>query len=343
MSNNINILISRTDSIGDVVLTLPLAGILKQKYPYSKVFFLGKSYTKDIILLSKNIDKFLDWTEIEKLDKEKQIEKFKTLNIDVVVHVFPVKEIAVISKKAKIKTRIGTSHRIFNLLTCNKPVNFSRKNSPLHEAQLNVKLLKPLGITKEYEKDELIKFYGLKKPNDLKKPFNTLLDNNRVNVILHTKSKGSAREWGLENFKRLIKLLPEDKYKVFLSGTEDEGKLFRKKLIFASNVVDISGQMTLSEFISFINAADVLIAASTGPLHIAAALGKATLGIYPPIKPMHPGRWGPLGENAYFIVKDNECSDCRKGGSCHCMLEITPLQVKSKLEHITKNFHPDKF
>jgi ADP-heptose:LPS heptosyltransferase len=43
------IVISRTDSIGDVVLTLPLAGILKEKYPKAKIIFLGNTYTKPII------------------------------------------------------------------------------------------------------------------------------------------------------------------------------------------------------------------------------------------------------------------------------------------------------
>ncbi|MBK7669733.1 MAG: hypothetical protein IPJ32_21845 [Sphingobacteriaceae bacterium] len=33
--------------------------------------------------------------------------------------------------------------------------------------------------------------------------------------------------------------------------------------------------MTLKQFISFINNADALVAASTGPLHIASALGKS--------------------------------------------------------------------
>lgn len=67
--------------------------------------------------------------------------------------------------------------------------------------------------------------------------------------------------------------------------------------------------MNLKQFISFIAAADGLIAASTGPLHIAAALGKVALGIYPPIKPMHPpGRWAPLGKNASYLVLEKKAA-----------------------------------
>ena len=44
-----NILIVRTDRIGDVVLTLPLAGIIKKHYPECKVTFLVRDYTKEIL------------------------------------------------------------------------------------------------------------------------------------------------------------------------------------------------------------------------------------------------------------------------------------------------------
>jgi len=331
ITDNPTILISRTDAIGDVVLTLPIAGIIKEYYPNSKVYFLGKTYTKDIVLLSKHVDKFINWSEIEKLPINNQINEIKQYYIDIIIHVFPNKDIAKLMKKAGIQLRIGTTHRSFHWNTCNKRINFSRKNSELHEAQLNTKLLTALGIEKEFNLEELVSYYGFENVPPLDAKFRRLLHQKKYNLILHPKSKGSAREWGLDNFKKLIEILPENLFNIFLSGTEEEGKLFRAYLMGHENVTDISGSMTLSEFISFINACEGLVAASTGPLHIAASLGKQALGIYPPIRPMHPGRWKPLGIQADYIVQDNECSDCRKGGSCHCMLELNPELVKEKL------------
>jgi len=327
-----NILISRTDAIGDVVLTLPLAGIIKEFFPNSKVFFLGKSYTKDIILLSKHIDGFINWSELDIIPTKEQIEKIKEYNIDTIIHVFPNKTIAKIAKQAGIKNRIGTTHRTFHWTTCNKLLSFSRKKSDLHEAQLNTKLLKPLGINRKFNLNELVSYYGFSRVKALDEKFTSLYSKDKFNLILHSKSKGSAREWGLDNFKKLIHILPKDQYQIFLSGTEEEGLLFREHLLGEDNVVDISGTMSLQQFVSFINSADGLIAASTGPLHIAAALGKRALGIYPPIKPMHPGRWKPLGINADYLVLNKECSDCRSGGSCHCMHELTPEMVAAKIQ-----------
>ncbi|NLF41723.1 MAG: glycosyltransferase family 9 protein, partial [Bacteroidales bacterium] len=44
-----NLIISRTDAIGDVILTLPLASYLKSLEPGRKIIFLGRNYTKAII------------------------------------------------------------------------------------------------------------------------------------------------------------------------------------------------------------------------------------------------------------------------------------------------------
>ncbi len=328
------ILLSRTDSIGDVVLTLPMAGVLKTLFPESTILFLGRTYTKAVVVCSENIDGFVNWDEIEQLTNEQQkVNRFKALDADVIFHVFPNPDIASLAKKAGIKTRIGTAGRIFHLNTCNKPVLFSRKRSELHEAQLNLKLLKPSGFTNIPKREELAKYFGFTKIAKLDVRFKKMINPHKKNLILHPKSKGSAREWGMENFNELIALLPEEEYQVFISGTEEEGKLFRDKLYLKKeNVTDISGTMTLDQFISFIAHCNGLVAASTGPLHIAAATGIVALGIYPPIKPMHPGRWAPIGKNAGYLVKETGCDDCRKGTSCHCMLEITPHQVKQKLE-----------
>ena len=89
--------------------------------------------------------------------------------------------------------------------------------------------------------------------------------------------------------------------------------------------------MSLKELIAFIQKADGLIAASTGPLHIAAVSGKIAIGLYPPIRPMHPGRWAPIGKKAEALVKNIYCSDCRGSLNCKCLTEISPEEVKSKL------------
>jgi ADP-heptose:LPS heptosyltransferase len=315
-------IISRTDAIGDVVLTLPMAGVLKELYPGSRVLFLGRSYTEEVVKASEHIDGFLNW------DKDKNL---AAAGADTIIHVFPNKQIARLAKRARIKERIGTRNRIYHWWTCNRLVKLSRRHSPLHEAQLNLQLLRPLGAKDHYTLEEIARYYGLSRLAPLPAEIRALIDPQRFNLVLHPKSRGSAREWGLDNFRGLIQLLPKDSFKIFISGTAAEGELVRSLFEEFPFLVNLTGRLSLGQLMSFLSLADGLVAASTGPLHLAAAVGINALGIYPPIRPMHPGRWAPIGPKAKVFVKEGECEDCRQSGNCHCMREIRAEMLRDHL------------
>jgi ADP-heptose:LPS heptosyltransferase len=331
------ILISRTDSIGDVVLTLPLASALRKQYPKSSILFLGSAYTRDVVACCNDVDGFVDWSDIRKMDQESQINFLSSLHVGVILHVFPDKEIASLAKKAKIPFRLGTSHRVFHWFYCNHLVNLSRKSSPLHEAQLNLLLCDSLlhhGLCSFEELNSLMHFHAdQSKAKDI-----NLIDPLKYNLVIQAKSKGSAREWGLDNFVELIKLLPSNQFKIFISGTKAEGNMVRQALIepFGDKVTDLTGRFSLAELITFLSHCDGIVAASTGPLHLSAALGIHAIGLYPPIKPMHPGRWRPIGNNVRVFVSEKDCDSCRKQLSCACMRSISPTDVASYLIEIAQ-------
>jgi heptosyltransferase-3 len=328
--------LSRTDSIGDVVLTLPMAGLIKKNFPQSTVLFLGRTYTRDIVSLSGHIDQFVNFDDIEKAEKNEQIKMLSALNTDVIIHVLPQKQIAKLARKAGIRVRVGTTNRIYHWFTCNKLIRLSRKNSDLHESQLNLKLLSFLNITEEVSLTEMSGYYGFKHIPELPAEFRALLMPGVFNLILHPKSKGSAKEWGLENFKRLIEILPQETYHIFISGTDQDRAQMNDFLESARkrrNVTDITGTLSLRQFIAFINHCDGLVAASTGPLHIAAALGKSAIGIFSARRPIHPGRWQPVGKKVLALVYDESCQTCKSKKDCDCVTRIEPERVKKELEH----------
>jgi ADP-heptose:LPS heptosyltransferase len=128
-------------------------------------------------------------------------------------------------------------------------------------------------------------------------------------------------------------MLDKDKFNIFVSGTAKEKD--RMPWLFeqaGGRVTDITGTMTLQEFIAFIDQCDGLVANSTGPVHIAAALGRDALGIYPPLRPVHPGRWAPIGPHAQFFVLDKQCIAC-KGNKvpCSCIMDVPAAWLKTAL------------
>lgn len=332
LHKNTTFIISRTDNIGDVILTLPMAGILKKYYPDSRIVFLGKTYTRPIVETSENIDSFIDWDQLKTMDYTKQVDIFKGLEADVIVHVFPRKEIAKLASDARIPLRIGTSHRPYNWFFCNENVHFSRKKSNLHEAQLNTILLRQLIPGAPVPLSDIPAFYGTTKIKPLNNKLSDLLSPELFNVILHPKTNKSAREWGLDNYAKLISLLPADKFKIFITGTKSEGLQMQDFLIAnRERVIDLTGQLSLEELIAFISKADALVAASTGPLHIAAALGRRAIGLYAPMHPIDPQRWAPLGQHASYLVLAKKCNDCRKTMDCKCIRSIRPEDVVKQL------------
>ena len=326
------ILISRTDSIGDVVLTLPLAGILKEKFPQAAIYFLGSGYTKDIVESCKNIDYFLVWDD--DLEKRKELfQRIKKLSLDAVIHAFPRRQLARIFSKAHVPVRVGTGRRWYHWFYCNRLPNFTRRGSLLHEAELNIKLLCPLQINETYSLNRIPAYYGLSKntlENTLGEKHKNLLAScaqDRFRLVLHPRSRGSAAEWPLKNYADLIGLLPQNRFYIFLTGTEEEGKEFRPAMPFQENVYDLSGQLSLKELLSWLSQMDAVTASSTGPLHIAAALGICAVGLYSPRRPAHPGRWGPLGKKAHVMVFDSDCPLCRQSKPCKCIEKISPHRV----------------
>jgi ADP-heptose:LPS heptosyltransferase len=330
--------ISRTDSIGDVVLTLPMAGYLKQKFPDSKILFLAKKYTSAIVALSKDIDEIIIYDHLEKLEAKEIAENLMKYQITDFIHVFPNKKLARAVKIANIQNRIGTSHRLFHLLTCNKRVDFTRRKSNLHESQLNFKLIEPLIRDKiNPSLDNVISNLNIENQASTNFSFEGYgIIENRKKIILHPKSQGSAVEWGVSNFIELIQLFQNKDCDVIITGTEEESLFFRDQLPDQENLYDLSGKLTLEQLVTLIQKSDFLVAASTGPLHIAAILDKYALGLYSPRKPIHPGRWQPIGINADYLVFDHECQKCIKGHDCNCISKLEALQVYYKLEDMAK-------
>ena len=340
-------LVSRPDALGDVVLTLPVAGRLRQLYPGCRVVLVGRAYTAAVGAACPWVDAFLNLDELEQLtdqpfvslldlraSEDAQVELLKKWQATAIIHVFPNRLLARLARRAGIPVRIGTRNRWWHWLNCNCLVTLSRRHSPLHEAQLNLQLLAPLGQTASMPLPAVAELVRLAPAVPLAPRWQQLLSARQpgqLNVVLHPRSRGSAREWGLGHFGELARALHAAGHRVFVSGTAAEGEELADWLRQHADYVaaDLTGQLALPEFLAFLAAADGIVAGSTGPLHLAAALGRHALGLYPPIRPMHPGRWGPLGPHAEYLVFDRPtCQDCRANpAACTCIKAIEVAAV----------------
>jgi heptosyltransferase III len=321
-----HVLVCREDAMGDVILAMPVCGLIKKHYPGCKVSFLGRTYTRDVASCCSHIDEFLNYDDWKDQSPEELNRMLQSKQIDVVVHLLKVKPVVQQCAEAAIPIRIGAANVLFYWKYCNRLVLMTRKKSRLSEAQLNIKLLRPLNITQMPARNDVHQYYGLNKIPALLPENKALLNAGKFNLILHPLSNKNAKEWGLHNFSALLKLVDLNRFNIFITGSPQEKEIL-KDWISENNsrVTDLTGKMDMKQLISFIAASDGLIASSTGPVHVAAAAGINTLGLYENRWVKRGERWGPLGKKADFLQCINED-----------MNTITPEMVWQHISNWTK-------
>lgn len=329
------VLVSRTDRIGDVVLTLPLCALLTKKLG-AEVIALSQEYCRPVFEASPYVAQVLEWDGVEKRGRA-QRDLLAHCHADVVLHVYPRMAIANAALAARIPLRIGTSHRWYHWATCNELEHYSRKRSDLHEAQLNVRLARRLLGDVVPSVDSLAGLTTLQPRVPLPADVERLIDPWMTTVVLHPGSGGSGREWPLDRWHDLAWSLDGESFQLLISGSQTERLALEPWLAtLPPNVVDVMGRLDLAELIALLARVDGIVAASTGPLHLAAALGRRALGLYPPTPPMHAGRWAPLGPRAEHISAPRPCHAHAASGTppelgCQCMRGISVGDVKARL------------
>lgn len=321
------ILISRTDAIGDVCLTLPACMALREKFPNAELVYLCSAYTKEVVACFEPIDAVLT---LEELDQASNVTRLDLLGkFDVVIHLFPNKVLAKWCKEAGVKVRIGTAHRLFHFFTCNIRPRFTRRRSDLHEAQLNFKLLAPLGIQSIPSLDQMNRHLAFL-PQETH-GFSEYKKEGQI-ILLHPKSNGSGVEYPIEKYIELAEKLAQKGYVIYFTGTAKEGMLFRKQIPKVAQIHDATGQWDIQTFIGVIARSKALIACSTGPYHLAGLAGIKAIGLFSQRKPIHPGRWSALGLNALALTSSGTCIACAAGKDCKCIEAISTQDIIHAIE-----------
>lgn len=338
-----NILIVRTDRIGDVVLSLPLARIIKQHYPNAKVTFLVRAYTKALVENNHYIDEVIILKEeSSKILITKNVEQLKQKNFDTAIVVYPTFKIALIIFLSGIKYRVGSGYRLYSFLF-NRKVYEHRKDAVKHELEYNLSLLSQLGInhiggTNNVSFDLDVNKSSLNKVESLLSSLG--INNEEKFVIVHPGSGGSAVDLPLEKFVELVKMLTDKKIKVVLTGSENEKEICNK-LVLNELTFNLAGRLNLEELIALISKSSLLVANSTGPIHIAAALGKYTFGFYPKVKVCSAKRWGPYTEKKFIYEPEIECNNCtvEQCAELNCMNSINVSSVYNDIIKVLENLN----
>jgi heptosyltransferase-3 len=332
LTNTHRILVVRTDRLGDVLLTLPMLPFLRDRYPQAHIAMLLRPYTGEVVRGNPLVDELIWYEEGgQPVPFKTMLETIRAGRFDAVIVVHPTPRLAWLMFRAGIPLRIGTGYRYYSLLFTSR-IFEHRKDAKKHELEYNLELLKALDCP--VPRFPIRPRFDIHIPGEAEARIQTLrrslsLDPENALVTMHPGSGGSAREWPAESFRKLAAMLTTDlDLQVCVTGTSGETRIADEIVRAApGRIHSLAGQLSLMELAALLRGSNLVVANSTGPLHLAVAVGTPVVGLYPQIVPMSPRRWGPYTEVKRVFVPEKplNCRDCAggKGERCACMASIS--------------------
>ncbi|MBD3233476.1 MAG: hypothetical protein GF315_07095 [candidate division Zixibacteria bacterium] len=326
-----NILIVRTDAIGDLLLSEPVAQALKAKYPECRITYMASDYAAPVLQGNPSIDSVTEFAKsdltMSTANVKKAVGKIKAESFDAAVVLRPTWFNAAVIYLSKIPIRVGTAYRAYSVLFNRRIVEHRSKNLR-HEMMYNLSMLKPLEISvNECCVDLMPKIYLSEQQSEKAANYLNqigLIDIANQNlssgkhagggfIIIHPGGRGSAPRWQLTKFFELTELLLERfRHRILFTGVYSEfdgGEAVKIKNFAAKwqpRIINLIGKLDLSLFMGVVSRSATVVSNSTGTAHIAAALGVPMVGIYPDNPTFSLRRWKPVGKEEKIKIASDE-------------------------------------
>ncbi len=300
--NGKNILLIQLWGVGETILTLPAIDAIKKKYPSSKISVLATERNRAVYENVSFIDKVVTlkmglpniagfiFSNYRKYDLVIDFEEY--LNISSIIAFMTGKE------------SIGYSHKPSSLL-------FRRKtgyNDKQHVVETHLDLSRLVGADGKYR--DLI---PLKARAEDKKVVDELLESSGIKekdriwgICVGAAESARSRIWSGERFAEAADIMAK-KYgaKVIFVGSNEESKSVEKiQKMMKQTSYNLAGKTDLKQLFYLISRCELFLSNDTGPMHIAAAQGCRTIGLF---GPNIPARWGPYGRNNISLYKGTVC------------------------------------
>jgi heptosyltransferase-2 len=342
-----NILIVRTDRIGDVVLTTPAIKAVRQSYPSSRVSVLVTPATSDLV----NGNPYLDDILLDdRCGRHKNpfgflrlVQEIRSKQFDLAIIFHTKRRYNLACYLAGIPCRLGYKDKNFGYLLTD-PLKDERPLGKKHEAQYCMDLLKPIGI----EEGGLDIFVPMQKEAD-DWAMNWILENNLMPnefIAIHPGASDPTKCWPAANFASLMDSLAE-RYalKIVLIGAAQTSILAQdilRQTRHPDQYLDLTGKTRLAQTVSLLRRTRILISNDSGPVHVAAGVGTNVISLFLRDQPgINAERWRPLGDKSY-ILKNEAGEEIKLDSKCKAVSgQPGSISVEKVLEAVEQILHKD--
>jgi len=333
----VKVLVTRTDRLGDLVLSLPVLAYLKNARPDWEIHVMVAPAATALVRNDPHIARVWTWRDdFAGAERRDLVAELRAEGFTVAVLLQYRRELASLLGQAGITHRYGPWSKWSSWFQLNRGLRQNRSAGGRHEMDFNLELAEHL--LSDYDSDTGWNVQGPRlyldadqqqATRDFRGEFG--LDGVEV-VFIHPGSGGSALDWDTGRFAAVANgLAAPTGRRVFVTGAlTDAGVVGEVAAHLDPAVTVLLDRYRLAEFLAVLAAGDLFIGPSTGPLHMAAALSVPTVGLFPPLRTMHPDRWGPRGMTAtqrHNLVPEVDCPwrhHCRRERCAHfnCMADI---------------------
>lgn len=155
-------------------------------------------------------------------------------------------------------------------------------------------------------------------------------------IVLLPGARWPNKRWPAEHFAAIVgQLACEFRHVRFAILGNNDDRTLGATIARAepARCLNLAGHTTLPEMIEWIRLSALVVTNDTGPMHVAAALGRPVVALFGPTEPR---RTGPYGQLEHVLQADLECVPCMKSYCSHrpqmeCLHAISPASVAAQV------------
>lgn len=326
------ILILKPSSLGDVVQALPVLRLLRLHWPHSEVYWWIDSHLAPLLEGDPDLAGLVHfhrrrwaaprhWPEIVRTVRWLRRQKF-----DLVIDLQSLMRTGVFAWLANSKLTIGLDEaregaRGFYDIIVNRPSRLT------HAVDWYLRVPPALGVPVHRDFDWIPTRAAAAR--SIREKWQA--DQSRW-IVLQPGARWMNKRWPAEHFADLVAMLAKEYREprfAILGGKEDAplGEIIARA--GGERCLDLTGRLSLSEMIEWIRLSELMVTNDTGPMHVAAAMGRRVVGLFGPTEPR---RTGPYGQMEHVLQLNLPCVPCMKS-RCHyekpleCLRALTPAGV----------------
>lgn len=336
--------------IGDVLFTTPMIESIKSVNPECKIAYLCNKRAKAVLENNPNIDTIYVYErdEFEALKKKsiflwlkkmlELISMIKSEKYDLVFDCSLNTQYGFIAMLAGIKKRVGFDYKERSkFLNCRIKLNGYEDK---HVIDYYQDLLESVGIIAEPHEYKL--FLNSTEKDEARQWLRKSGFNSNGRLIALAPGGGASwgkdaykKQWPIDKWIALAKeILQDDKNMLFVCAAPGEEGLASQIMEIDSQRVISSESLRLRLFMAVLQECQLMVANDGGPLHMAAALGLPTVGIFGPVDKKVYGACSldkdkninlSLGLECQPCYKRFRLSECKQDNRCLKALEVTDV------------------